>query len=149
VALALAEWPALESLAANECGLTGPGVSAFAESPLVQRIVSLQLSRNPDVPGTNWRVLCTAPMARLERLDLSSPGVTDDAIEALAANRALVKLRVLHLGAASATARCARAVLDSPHLRKLKRLRLPETHLDPALRARLRTAFGAGFNPRR
>ena len=148
LALALADWTALDTLDVSQCGLTGPGVSGFATTPLARRLVSLQMSRNPVVSAGNWRTLAAAPMERLQRLDLSSPGVTDEVVEALAANAALTRLRVLHLGAANTTDRAARAVLGSPTLRKLKRLRLPAHHIDAPLLKKLRDAFGTGFNPR-
>ncbi|MBN9119880.1 MAG: TIGR02996 domain-containing protein, partial [Planctomycetes bacterium] len=147
LALAQADWPALEHLDATECGLRF-APAGLADGPLVRRLVSLQLSRNPDVPASAWLRLAAAPWGRLERLDLSNPTVTDAVAEALAANPALAGLRVLHLGAATITARGARAILASPYLRGLTRLRLPDDHLDPALRAQLRAVYGAGLNPR-
>ena len=146
LALARADWPAFEHLDATDCQLRY-APAALADGPLVRKLVSLQLSRNPDVPTSAWVRLAAAPWERLERLDLSNPLVTDAVADALAANPALAGLRVLHLGAATITARGARALLAAPHLRKLTRLRLPEDHLDGALRAELRAAFGAGFNP--
>jgi hypothetical protein len=106
------------------------------------------MSRNPQVTPAAWVRLVRAPWARLERLDLSNTAVTDEVVEALSENPALATLRVLHLGAAVITARGVRAMLNSPHLRGLTRLRLPEEPLDDALRMQLQIAYGDGFNPR-
>jgi uncharacterized protein (TIGR02996 family) len=146
LALAQADWPALEHLDAIECGLRY-APAALVDGPLVKRLVSLQLSRNPEVPSSAWVSLAAAPWERLRRLDLSNPFVTDEVAEALAANPALSTLRVLHLGATTVGNRGARAILDSPYLRGLTRLRLPEWNIDIALRARLRATYGDGFNP--
>jgi uncharacterized protein (TIGR02996 family) len=145
LALALADWPALEHLDATECGLGAAGVIGLAESPLLRRVVSLQLSRNPRVTSAAWAALARAPMERLERLDLSNPAVTDETVEALATNPATAQLRVLHLGTASITDRGARALLNALHLRGLMRLCLPETRLSAAVMKQLRAAFGFGF----
>ena len=146
-AIAQADWPALEHLDASESGLGAAGVIGLAESSLSERLRSLQLSRNPEVTPFAWARLARAPWARLERLDISTSAVMDDTAEALAANPALVNLRVLHLGAATVTDRGARAILNSPYLRGLTRLRLPDQHLDNTLKEQLRARFGAGFNP--
>jgi uncharacterized protein (TIGR02996 family) len=148
LALTLADWPALEHLDVTRCELKRAGVLGLAESALARRLTALQLSCNYLVPPDAWAALARAPMERLERLDLSNPAVTDETVEALAANPALRNLRVLHLGAANISASGARAILNSPHLRGLTRLRLPETALDAELCERLRATFGAGFNPR-
>jgi uncharacterized protein (TIGR02996 family) len=147
LAIAQTAWPALEHLDVSRCELQRSSVIGLAESPLVSRLTSLQLSGNAHVTTDAWLALARAPMARLERLDLSNSAVTDEVVEALAENPSLVGLRVLHLGAARITGGGERAILNSPHLRGLKRIRLPEMHLDAALREELRTAFGEGFNP--
>jgi uncharacterized protein (TIGR02996 family) len=147
LALALADWPALKHLDATECGLR-LAPAALADGPLVRRLVSLRLSRNPEVPTSAWLRLAAAPAERLEQLNLSNPFVTDEVAEALAANPALANLRVLHLGVAAITDRGAGAILASPYLRGLTRLRLPEASLDAALCAQLRAVYGDGFNPR-
>jgi uncharacterized protein (TIGR02996 family) len=146
LALAQAAWPSLEHLDATECGLRY-APAALADGPLVCRLVSLQLSRNPQVPTSAWLRLAAAPMNRLERLDLSNPNVTDEVAKALAANPVLVSLRVLHLGAATITDRGAQAILASPSLRGLTRLRLPEGNLSAPVCEQLRAAYGDGFNP--
>jgi uncharacterized protein (TIGR02996 family) len=146
LALGLADWPALERLDVNHCELNRAGVIGFAQGALVRRLTALQVSNNALVPPDAWAVLARAPMGRLVRLDLSTTGVTDDVIEALAANPALACLRVVHLGG-TVTDRGARALLSSPHLRNLQRLRVPSAHILPALRKELGTAFGTGFNP--
>jgi uncharacterized protein (TIGR02996 family) len=148
LALALADWPALEHLDAMQCGLRRTGVVGLAESPLVRRLTVLQLTSNRDVPPDGWLALARAPLERMTRLDLSNPTVTDEVVEALAANPALAHLRILHMGGAPLTDRAARAVLDSPHLRGLTRLRLSDQRLSDALRNQLRAAFGEGYNPR-
>jgi uncharacterized protein (TIGR02996 family) len=147
LALILADWPALEHLDLNRCGLTRSGILGLAESPLARRLRALQLSNNDHVAMPAWVALACAPLERLERLDLSNPNVTDEVLEALAANPALAHLRVLHLGATSITDRGARALLNEPHLRKLKRLRLPAHLLGATVLEELRATFGAGFNP--
>jgi hypothetical protein len=73
--------------------------------------------------------------------------VSDDVVVALAGNPSLKALHCLHLWAATVTERGARALLESPHLRGLNRLRLAVHNLDASLVAQLRGAFGAGFNP--
>jgi len=148
-AIAQADWLALEHLDASECGLGAAGVIGLVESALPGQLRSLQLSRNPAVTPAAWVRLARAAWARLERLDLSTPSVTDEVVVALAENSGLASLRVLHLGATALTARGAQAILGSPYLRELTRLRLPELHLDTALREQLRARFGAGFNPGR
>jgi hypothetical protein len=152
VAIAQAGWPALEHLDASDCGLRS--TAAFADSPLVCRLVSLRLAssrlENNSAPPTAWARLVGVPFARLERLDLSGTIANDDVAEALAANPALATLRDLDLGATWVTARGARALLDAPHLRGLRRLRLPlPDWFDAGLLAELRAAFGDVSDPRR
>lgn len=148
LALTLADWPALEHLDVMQCDLRHPGVVGLAESPLVRRLTVLQLTGNRDVPPDGWLALARAPLERMERLDISNPGVTDEVVEALAANPALAQLRTLHMGSAPLTDRAARAILNSPHLRGLTRLRLSGQRLSNALRTQLSATYGDGFNPR-
>jgi hypothetical protein len=147
LALALADWPALEHLDATECDLRSPGIIGLTETPLLNRLTSLQLSRNQNVTSAAWLQLAQAPWTRLERLGLSNPAVTDDVVVALAENPSLKALRSLHIWAATVTERGARAILDSPHLRGLSRLRLAVHNLGAPLLTELRAALGAGLNP--
>lgn len=148
LAIVQTSWPSLECLDVMRCELKRVGVIGLAESSLVSRLTTLQLSGNSLVTTDAWIALARAPMERLQRLDLSNAAVTNEVAAALAVNESLANLRVLHLGAAMVTASGARAILNSPHLRNLTRLRIPETHLDTNLRDQLRARFGSGFNPR-
>jgi hypothetical protein len=146
--LILGPWPALEHLDVDACGLRGGGATALADSSLVRRLRALLVSGNPDVPTAAWVRLASAPCARLTRLEVRNPAVTEDVLVALAANPALANLRVLNLGLASVTDRGARALSESPHLRGLTSLRLPDKLLSAAVRDGLRAAFGPALNPR-
>jgi uncharacterized protein (TIGR02996 family) len=147
LAISQADWPALEHLDVTNCQLTRTGVIGLAESPLAPRLTSLQLSGNAEVSTDAWLALARAPLERLQRLDLSNATVTDDVIGALAANPAVVGLHTLHLGAAIITDRAARTILENPRFRNLRRLRISTQRLAVDTLHRLRTAFGAGFNP--
>ena len=124
LALAPRALPSLSHLSLANNGLGDEGLLALTAWPGVAKLHSLNLHRNL-ISARGARALMAA--TSLRRLHLSQNPLGDDAVEALAA--LLPSLEVLDLRACGLTAHGVAALTRSPHLGRLRVLRLGHNDL--------------------
>jgi uncharacterized protein (TIGR02996 family) len=143
VARALADTdtlPRLERLDVSRTYLSAAAVLALVRSARRHALAELFLGDNE--LGAALVPLFDDPAAtRLTALGLSSNGLDDDAVIALAASPALGNLTYLDLAGNQLTARAARALAASSHLERLATLDLSDCPLDDDARAVLVDRF--------
>ena len=125
-----------------DADLDTESVRTLAECRWLRSIASLKLS------STNGAALCVLAQSPnligLHRLDLSwnSRTTTSDVVLALAHSPYLSELEALGLGSCWDVDEAAiRALLDSPHLRKLKQLHINTSFLSDTIAAEIRQRF--------
>ncbi len=127
----------------NHIGAAGGAALAPAALPALR---VLTLNGNP-VKDRGFLALARADwFANLVGLHASFCEVSDDAVIRLAGLPAASNLRSLDVGGQDRGDDAARAILDSPHLSRLRRLWFPERDLSVAIRAALRDRFGGQLN---
>jgi uncharacterized protein (TIGR02996 family) len=118
----------LSSLSVAEAGLRGDGVKALASSPLMPRLVHLDLrAAHLGMGPEELRALGDGPLAgRLRHLDLSQISMTvGGRLAVLLSCSALIGgLATLHLRYCNLDDRCFGRLLESPHLAGLRSLDL-------------------------
>src|SRR5207247_1104444 len=113
-------------LRSNHVGPTG--VAHLARGGFLDSMQSLELSGN-HVGGAGLRALAESRPARLEFLLLGTDEIDDDGIRSLARWPALASVRELNFYNNRLTAFGMRALIDSPHAKRLCRLNLESNQL--------------------
>jgi uncharacterized protein (TIGR02996 family) len=134
----------LRSLHLSGCRLDASGVRALARSPHLAGLRRLNI--DAEGGGPCLPALLEAPwLASLRELRFSCEGIDDDDLKALAANPAVSRLRVLHLGPQPITRAGTEALANSPHLGGLLSLNVSSHRDDDDLEEPLRDRFGGRY----
>jgi uncharacterized protein (TIGR02996 family) len=136
---------AIETLDLRACGLGDPSLTHLA-SLAWPRLHTLALSSNAFTRDGIAALVRSPVVARLVRLDLANCELDDHVVPLLTETPALAGLRALNLGGAKLSERSLLALARSPHLRSVPRIRVSGTRVSAgAARQELDARFGRGW----
>ncbi|HTN74126.1 MAG TPA: TIGR02996 domain-containing protein [Pirellulaceae bacterium] len=138
--LRAAAWAPLEELEINSNKLGPAGLTALSQAPAFAKLRKLNLASNDgtDAGAIAWAK--SASLASVRQLEIGHNELTDAGVAALANSPHVANLIELDLSISRLTN--IDVLVNSPHLKRLRKLKLYSCDLDSAAKARLRAAFG-------